>query len=199
MDNNKKYLGTFEGVFTPTILTILGVIMYLRLGWIVGNAGLIGSILIIIFAHVITICTTLSMSSILTNIKIGAGGAYAIISRSLGLEVGGAIGIPLYLSQAISVAFYITGFSELLTIFNFPISQKFVSIITWLILSIVSILSTKLAFRIQYFILAFVFLSIVSFLLGHPTNDSGITIWGSFQEAGFWDTFAVFSRRLQEF
>ena len=97
--------GTFEGVFVPTLLTILGVIMYLREGWVVGNAGLLGAWLIILIAFAITTCTGLSLSSITTNIRIGAGGAFSIISQSLGLEVGGSIGIPLYLSQALAVAF----------------------------------------------------------------------------------------------
>jgi len=96
-----KMFGTFGGVFTPTLLTILGVIMYLRLGWVVGNAGLLGAWLIIIISFLITITTTLSMSSITTNIRIGAGGAYAIISQSLGLEVGGSLGIPRYVSQGL--------------------------------------------------------------------------------------------------
>ena len=86
--NNIKKFGTFAGVFTPTLLTILGVIMYLRLGWVVGNAGLLGAWLIIIISFLITLCTALSMSAITTNIRIGAGGAYAIISQALGLEVG---------------------------------------------------------------------------------------------------------------
>ena len=77
-----KKFGTFGGVFTPTLLTILGVIMYLRLGWVVGNAGLLGAWLIILLAYGITICTALSMSSITTNIRIGAGGAYAILRTS---------------------------------------------------------------------------------------------------------------------
>ena len=82
----KKGLGTLEGVFTPTILTILGVVMYLRLGWVVGNVGLIETIIIILLAHSITICTALSMASMVSNIEIGAGGAYAIISRPWDLK-----------------------------------------------------------------------------------------------------------------
>ncbi|MFQ5917426.1 MAG: Na-K-Cl cotransporter, partial [Candidatus Binatia bacterium] len=89
-----RRFGTFQGVFTPTILTILGVIMYLRLGWVVGNAGFGGAVVIILMAKLVTISTGLAMSSMTTNIKIGAGGSYAIISRSLGLEIGGAVGIP---------------------------------------------------------------------------------------------------------
>ena len=107
-----KKFGTFGGVFTPDVLTILGVIMYLRLGWVVGNAGLLGAIGIIILAKLITIATGLSMSSITTNIKIGAGGAYSIISKSLGLEAGGSIGIPFYFAQTFSAALYIIGFTE---------------------------------------------------------------------------------------
>ena len=81
-------LGAFLGVFTPTILTILGVIMYLRFGWVVGNAGIYSTLLIVGIANAITLVTTLSLSSLTTNMKLGVGGAYFIISRSLGLEFG---------------------------------------------------------------------------------------------------------------
>ena len=79
MDNSEhiKKFGTFGGVFTPTLFTILGVIMYLRMGWVVGNAGLLGAWLIIIISFLIKLCTALSMSAITTNSRIGAGGAYA--------------------------------------------------------------------------------------------------------------------------
>ncbi len=83
MPNNHNKFGTFSGVFTPDVLTILGVIMYLRLGWVVGNAGLIGAIAIIILAKSITICTGLSMSSITTNIKIGSGGELIQLYQNL--------------------------------------------------------------------------------------------------------------------
>ena len=102
MAASKKF-GTFEGVFTPTILTILGAIMYLRLGWVVGNAGFGGALVIILLAKLVTVTTGLAIASMASNIKIGPGGSYAIISRSLGLEIGGAVGIPLYLSQALVV------------------------------------------------------------------------------------------------
>ncbi|HRJ44384.1 MAG TPA: hypothetical protein PL105_20995, partial [Caldilineaceae bacterium] len=104
--------GTFNGVFLPTLLTILGAVMYLRTGWVVGNAGLWGGILIITLANTITLCTGLSISSVATNIRVRAGGAFSIISQSLGLEVGGSVTMPFYLAQAISVAFYIFAFSE---------------------------------------------------------------------------------------
>lgn len=185
-------LKTFEGVYTPTLLTILGVIMYLRLGWVVGNVGLGGAIVIIVLAHVITIATTLSMSSMLTNIRIGAGGAYALITRSLGHEMGGAIGIPLYISQAISIAFYITGFSELWTFFFPSHSIIVVGVITWLVLTGISLISAKLAFQLQYGILAAVALSLAAFVTGPSLNTGGIVMTGSLKAAGFWSTFAIF-------
>lgn len=103
MDNRptatrRNRYGSFEGVFLPTVLNILGVIMYLRHGWVIGNAGLGGGIVIILLALTISATTGLSLSSVTTNIRIGAGGAYSIISRSLGIEVAGSIGIPLFLA-----------------------------------------------------------------------------------------------------
>ena len=111
MDEPKRF-GTFTGVFTPTLLTILGVIMYIRVGWVVGTAGLLGAGAIMGLAILITTCTGLSLPSIATNTRIGDGGPYAIIAKSLGLEVGGAVGIPLYLTRPLGVAMYIFGFRE---------------------------------------------------------------------------------------
>lgn len=190
-DTHKEGLGTFEGVYTPTVLTILGVVMYLRMGWIVGNSGILGTLSIIILAHMITISTTLSMSSMLTNIDIGAGGAYAIVSRSLGLEIGGAVGIPLYFSQTLSVAFYITGFTEVWTSF-FDHPRWLVGLIVWGILTVLSVVSARLAFRIQYFILGALVLSIASFILGPSLNSESPVLIGNFEQSGYWETFAIF-------
>ena len=157
-------LSTFGGVFTPDVLTILGVIMYLRLGWVVGNAGFGGAVVIILLAKLITICTGLAMSSITTNIKIGAGGAYSIIAKSLGLEAGGSVGIPFYISQTLSAALYIVGFAEG-WIFIFPSHDPIiVSIAAWVLLLGISYVSAVFAIRIQYIILGIIALSILSFI-----------------------------------
>ena len=92
-------LGTFGGVFTPSLLTILGVIMYLRFGWVVGNVGLAGTLAIVTLSTSITFLTALSIAAIATDQRVRTGGAYYMISRSLGIETGGAVGIPLYLAQ----------------------------------------------------------------------------------------------------
>ena len=102
---NKGTLGTFAGVFTPSILTILGIIFFLRLGYVVGNAGLGRTLLIITLANTISVLTTFSLSAIATNLKVKGGGDYYLISRTLGLEFGGAIGIVLFLAQSVSIAF----------------------------------------------------------------------------------------------
>jgi len=86
--------------------------MYLRFGWVVGNVGLLGTLLIVTLATSITFLTSLSIAAISTNTPVRIGGAYYMISRSLGLEIGGSIGIPLYLAQSFSVALYVIGFSE---------------------------------------------------------------------------------------
>jgi len=104
--------GTFGGVFTPCTLTILGVIMFLRLGYVVGNTGLFWTLVILASAKAITVLTTLSLSAVATNTRVQGGGAYFLISRSLGVEFGGAIGIVFFLAQAISVSMYVIGFAE---------------------------------------------------------------------------------------
>jgi amino acid transporter len=101
-----RSLGTFLGVFTQSTLTILGVILFLRMGWVVGNVVLMPALVIVVLCNLITLATALSLSAISTNMRVGVGGAYYLISRSLGLEIGGAIGVPPFLSQAFSVTLY---------------------------------------------------------------------------------------------
>jgi amino acid transporter len=187
-------LGAFAGVFVPTVLTILGAIMYLREGWTVGNAGLGGAVLIILLAHVITITTGLSVSSIATNIRVGAGGAFAIIAQSLGLEMGGCIGLPLYLAQTVSIVLYVLAFTEgWLRIFpGHP--ELWVAVVTFVSVVGISIVSTRFAARTQIVILAVVGLSLVSIGLGGAPEGQAHTpeLWGSFEAASFWQTFAIF-------
>jgi amino acid transporter len=208
MENNQiqpKKFGTFGGVFTPTLLTILGVIMYLRMGWVVGNAGLLGAWLIIIISFAITLCTALSMSAITTNIRIGAGGAYAIISQSLGLEVGGSLGIPRYISQGLAVTMYIFGFREgWLGIF--PDHNPFlVDVSAFIGLFTIAYISANLAIKTQYLIMVVIIASLVSIVLAAYDGSMSIASdealkWGTFKGApesnfkgtNFWLVFAVF-------
>jgi solute carrier family 12 sodium/potassium/chloride transporter 2 len=177
-----KKFGTFGGVFTPTLLTILGVIMYLREGWVVGNAGLLGAWLVILLACAITACTGLSMSSITTNIRIGAGGAFSIISQSLGLEIGGSVGIPLYLAQALAVAMYIFGFREGWQ-WIFPHHPALlIDLAVFAVLLVIAAISANLAFRVQYVITVVIAASLISVALAafQGSMTQPITWWGPF-------------------
>ena len=166
----KKKFRTFEGVFTPSLLTILGVIMYMRLGWVVGNAGLIGAIIIIIIAHVIAVTTGLSVSSVASDKKIGAGGIYYVLSRSMGIPIGGSIGIALYVGTAFSIALYLIGFSESLNgYFGFGMSINDIRLtgtIALISLTALALISTSVALKAQYFILAAIIISLISIFFG---------------------------------
>ncbi|MCB0532975.1 MAG: amino acid permease [Lewinellaceae bacterium] len=109
-----KKFGTAP-VFFTAISTILGAVMFLRFGFAVGNVGFLGTLAIILIGHAVTIPTAMAIAEIATNQKVEGGGEYYIVSRSFGLVIGSTIGIALYLSQAISVAFYIIAFTEAFT------------------------------------------------------------------------------------
>ncbi len=111
MENNIKKFGTAP-VFFTAISTILGAILFLRFGFAVGTLGFWGVVLIILLGHLVTIPTALAISEIATNKRVEGGGEYFIISRSFGLNIGATIGIALFMSQALSVAFYIIAFTE---------------------------------------------------------------------------------------
>ncbi len=188
-------LGTFLGVFTPTILTILGVIMYLRFGWVVGQVGLFKTILIVLLANLITLLTALSLSAIATNSHVGVGGAYYMISRSLGLEIGGAIGFPLYVSQALSVTLYAFGLAESLKFVwpAIPVSIAACAII--LAVAILSFRGATFALRAQLPVMVLIALSLLALASGvftGPGIQASAEVPGTFTPAGFWIVFAVF-------
>ncbi|MCU0303592.1 MAG: hypothetical protein MUC56_06005 [Thermoanaerobaculales bacterium] len=99
-------------VFLASISTILGAVLFLRFGYAVANVGLLGAIFIVLLGHAVTIPTALAISEIATNRRVEGGGEYFIISRSFGTTIGATIGTALYMSQAISVAFYSIAFAE---------------------------------------------------------------------------------------
>ncbi len=193
----KKKFGMFSGVFVPTFLTIMGVIFFLRVGYVVGVGGILGSIIIILLSVSVTLATGLSLSSITTNIKIGAGGAYSIISKTLGLEIGGSVGVPLFLAQVFSVALYIFGFTEA-WLFIFP-SHPFmlVALATFGVIFALVFISTKLAVRAQIIVFIAVCAAVVSVFLGGDLLSIGMgtpqtPLFGEFGEMDFWSLFALF-------
>lgn len=176
--------------------------MYLRVGWVVGNVGLIGGLLIILVATSLTLATGLSIASIATNTRLDAGGPYSMISRSLGVEVGGAIGLPLFLSQTFAVAMYVFGFREgWLSLFPNQ-SAIVVDLSIFLVVFCTAYISAGLAFRLQYLVLALVSLSLLSILGNIDVWQSTLPIkwFSTFSEspnqqgtgASSWEAFAIF-------
>lgn len=191
-DEQKTGLGTFGGVYTPSLLTILGVIMYLRFGWVVGNVGLLGSFIIVTLSCSITFLTALSISAIATDRVVRVGGAYYMISRSLGIETGGAVGIPLYFAQALSVALYTLGFAESVVSAFGNLNQLYVALIVTVLVAILAITSAQIAIKTQYFIMAAIVLSLISLAFGSPLSDTSLEMWGTPGGESFWQVFAVF-------
>ncbi|XP_076149582.1 solute carrier family 12 member 7 isoform X1 [Alosa pseudoharengus] len=120
-------MGTFIGVYLPCVQNILGVILFLRLTWIVGTAGIMGSLAIVFMCCTCTMLTAISMSAIATNGVVPAGGSYYMISRSLGPEFGGAVGLCFYLGTTFAGSLYILGTIEILLTYIVPNAALFVS------------------------------------------------------------------------
>ena len=172
-----KKFGTLP-VFLTAISTILGAIMFLRFGWAVGNVGFYGALAVIVIGHLVTIPTAMALAEIATNQKVEGGGEYYIISRSFGLNIGAAIGMSLYLSQAISVAFYIVAFAESFSVLkpwiaemtNIPIdylNNRYFSIPALVLLT--ALILTKganLGMKALYVVVAILLASIIMFFAG---------------------------------
>ncbi|MEN8150971.1 MAG: Na-K-Cl cotransporter [Planctomycetota bacterium] len=194
--------GTFLGVYTPSVLTILGLIMYLRFGWVVGNLGLPVTILVVLIASSITFITALSASAVATNMRVGVGGEYYMISRSLGLELGGAIGIPLFLCRTLSITFYCFGLAEAVLAL-WPASwgappEYAVQVIAAALILLITAVSGKsaaLALRLQIPIMIAVGASLLALLVGafsEGTRAPELQVTLRTAPEGFWYVFAVF-------
>lgn len=191
--------GTFLGVYTPSVLTILGLIMYLRFGWIVGNLGLTSTILIVFLSSSITFITALSASSVSTNMRIGVGGEYYLISHSLGLELGGAIGIPLFLCRTLSITFYSFGLAEsFLSLWPGVWPTYTIQLLASGIIVLITTISGKsaeMALKVQIPILVAVGISLLALITGVFSNELRSPEWASTYRTspeGFWYIFAVF-------
>lgn len=192
-----KKFGTFGGVFTPSILSILGVIMFLRLPWIVGQAGLWSTLGIILVAHVISLSTGLSVASVATNKRVGIGGVYYIISRTLGLPIGGTMGMALFIGLSLSISLYLIGFSEsFLTYFGFEVSPQTIRIagsVVLFLVAVISYISTSLTIRTQYLIMAILAVSLLSVFVGRHDFDPGAPLLAPAGEVLPWIVlFAIF-------
>ena len=201
---SKASFGTAP-VFLTAISTILGAIMFLRFGYAVGNLGFIGALIVIVLGHLVTIPTAMAVAEIATNRRVEGGGEYYIISRSFGLNIGAAIGIALYLSQGISVAFYIIAFSQafdpvfgyLNLTYGLNLHDKRIVSIPALLLLIILILTkgADLGVKMLYFVVTTLLISLSLFFAGEGPISSRIEfstlIKHVDQPAPFFYVFAI--------
>ncbi len=209
-------LGTFRGVFTPCVLMILGVILFLRTGYVVGHAGLWGMLVILAMAKLITVTTTFSLLAIASNQEVRGGGVYYMISRVLGPDFGGSIGLTLFFAQAVSIAFFAIGFGEALVDVALPLVgpaglpswfsdalmteprlRQLVAVVLILLLFGVAYRGTDIATKLQVGILALMALSIGSFLVGGILQFDASALKENMSPqftatVGFWTAFAIF-------
>ncbi len=168
-------------VYFTAVSTILGAILFLRFGFAVGTLGFWGTLLLIVMGHAVTIPTALAISELATNKRVEGGGEYFIISRSFGLNIGATIGIALYLSQAISVAFYIIAFTEsfeflfnfVVQRFSFVLPRQVISLPATLILGLIILRKgSNTGVKMLYAVIAILFISLLLFFLGKPAEGS---------------------------
>ena len=173
--------GMWDGVFARCLLNIFGVIMFLRVPWLIAYAGFWQTLAVMLVSVSITTISSLSLSAICTNGEIKGGGAYYLISRALGPEFGGAIGIMFYIGNAIGVAMYHIGFAETVvamaggsgrTIIAEGWDSRLIALIALAIVQIVCVTSIALVVKVQLGLLALLVVSLITFFAGcfmeHP-------------------------------
>jgi amino acid transporter len=192
-------LGTFAGVFTPSVLTILGIILFLRLGYVVGQAGLARALVILALANGISVLTSVSLSAIATNLKVKGGGDYYVISRTLGHEFGGAIGIVVFLAQSVSIAFYCLGFGEAvahLIQIKLGLLPQIIAAVAVALLLVLAWLGADWATKFQYVVMVVLSAAILSFMVGGFINWNTELLAANWSptrsDLSFWVIFAIF-------
>lgn len=187
-----KGYGALYGVYLPGVLTMFGVIIYLRLGWVTGSIGLAGTAFIITLSCLIVFITTLSISSAATNRKVEGGGTYYMISRSLGIEMGSAVGVPLYLAQTLCISFCAVGFAESLHPFFPTIPISYMGIGALCAMGMLCF-STGIALNTQFLIFLIIAASLTSLFLGDPLPvDDTTPLFHEGMKIPFWAGFAIF-------
>ncbi|CAO4373486.1 unnamed protein product [Caenorhabditis nigoni] len=168
-------MGTIMGVFLPCLQNIFGVLFFIRLAWIIGTAGIFQAFFVVLTCVSVTFLTSISLSAIATNGVVPSGGPYYMISRNLGPELGGAVGILFYLGTTIAASMYITGAIEILLLYIYPQAKLFDDIyhnyrvlgtILLLILGLIVMAGVKFVNRCALPLVIVVIFCILSAILG---------------------------------
>ncbi len=185
--------GTFFGVYLPGVLSMFGVIIYLRFGWIIGSLGLFQTLYVVSLSCLILFITVLSISSAATNMQVGGGGSYYMVSRSLGIEIGSAVGVPLLIAQALTISFCAVGFAESIHPYFQNIPLQYLGAITIIILMGIVYTSSSIALNTQFGIFLIILASFISLLLGDklPLETVSSEVSQNFT-IPFWTGFALF-------
>ncbi|XP_029023949.1 solute carrier family 12 member 2 isoform X2 [Betta splendens] len=208
--------GWIKGVLVRCMLNIWGVMLFIRMSWIVGQAGIALSCLIVAMATAVTTITGLSTSAIATNGFVRGGGAYYLISRSLGPEFGGSIGLIFAFANAVAVAMYVVGFAEtvveLLAGMDAIMTDqtndiRIVGTITVILLLGISVAGMEWEAKAQVFLLVVLITAIINFFIGTfiPVKSKepagffgydGSIMWENmgpdFRDETFFSVFAIF-------
>ncbi|EDW68151.1 bumetanide-sensitive sodium-(potassium)-chloride cotransporter [Drosophila virilis] len=193
-------LGWIVGVLIPCLLNIWGVMLFLRLSWVVAESGIMWSLIIIAISTVVCVITTLSLSAISTNGEVKGGGVYFIISRSLGPEFGASVGVVFAFANAVSASMNTIGFCESLNVLlknngliivdNGINDIRIVGSITVLVLILICCVGMEWETKAQNFLIVTIVLAIFNFLIGAaigPRDDETLISKGF---VGFsWSTF----------
>ncbi|XP_028626215.1 solute carrier family 12 member 3 isoform X5 [Grammomys surdaster] len=167
--------GWVKGVMIRCMLNIWGVILYLRLPWITAQAGIVLTWIIILLSVMVTSITGLSISAISTNGKVKSGGTYFLISRSLGPELGGSIGLIFAFANAVGVAMHTVGFAEtvrdLLQEYGTPIVDptndiRIIGVVTVTVLLAISLAGMEWESKAQVLFFLVIMVSFANYLVG---------------------------------
>ncbi|KJH46770.1 K-Cl cotransporter [Dictyocaulus viviparus] len=178
--------GWIQGVFVRCLLNIFGVMLYLRISWVAGQAGIGLGSMIVLLASLVTTITAISTCAICTNGDVKGGGAYFLISRSLGPEFGGSIGLIFSVANAVGAAMYIVGFAETVRDIFMEVGFQIIDADLWdvrligfaasLFLFAIVFIGTEFESRMQMGLLVILSASIVDYMIGSffPPNDTMI-------------------------
>jgi amino acid transporter len=189
-EKKKEGIGTFLGVFLPSLFTMIGALLYLPLGITLGNFGILKTLFVLFFCLILTLITSLSLSSTASNMHVGEGGSYFMISRSFGLKTGAVMGLALYVAHTLMACLCVLGFTESIHPYFSGIHPSVISTTTLLFVALLSFSSTTLAIRAQGVVFALVLISLIYFFFGsykEPLNE----IPSYPPLFSFWSVFAV--------